>query len=124
MISDGGSKSYTIGDSAASYVFYYDQTPSCGIAYTYTYSVNGTTNPTLTWLTASQTDVLSYPKFTVQTSETIFAATHNVQLITSVYDGTTTFSKTISFSFVLVDPCPTATWLPVTINNMTTSILA
>ena len=42
----------------------------------------------------------------------------------SVYDGTTTSSNTVSFSFVLVDPCLTAPWLTVTIQDMTTTILA
>jgi hypothetical protein len=55
---------------------------------------------------------------------TSLAGTHSVSLTTSVNDGFTTKSDTVSFSFVLVDPCLTAPWLPVTISDINTTILA
>jgi hypothetical protein len=72
----------------------------------------------------SQTGVLKYPTITIVTSNSTFAGTHSVSLTTSVSDGFTTKNDTVSFSFVLVDPCLTASWLPVTIQDMTTTILA
>ena len=94
------------------------------MTYTHTYTIDGVANQTPAWLAVSESDVPKYPSFTISTTDPTFAGTYSVSLTTSVNDGTSTFSDTIAFSFVLVDPCLTAPWLTVTIQDMTTTILA
>jgi hypothetical protein len=53
VISNGTMKNYQIGDPAATYIFYYDQTPACGFAYSFSYTVNNTSNPALSWITVN-----------------------------------------------------------------------
>jgi hypothetical protein len=118
---------YYVGDPTQTYYFgNYTQTPSCGAGISYSVSVNGKDSKEfdfkVTWLTIDLEKPLYY--FEVMQPTDVGQAGIWTIDVTMTDQENLGFSDTQTMILTIINPCPTTTWVPGAVSDVTTSVLA